>query len=115
MKFILGCQNPLGLESGVIRDESMTALPEAVQSGKEGYYARLNFEEAWCTPAGSGSTDVFTEKNYLEINFHTQMKISAIALQGWTQYSYGNYIRISYDLGGGMWLNYKKANKEKDV
>jgi len=100
------CHHALGLESGTIKNEQMLAPEDAVQSGKEGYYARLNNKNAWCTPKG-GSSSTFRPNVYLEIDLRKKYQISAIALQGLGSYSYGNYVKISYSWDD-MYLYYSK-------
>jgi len=100
------CHQPLGLESGDISDSRMTTPDGAVASGKEGKYARLNNWEAWCIPRLVSSDDVFRGDIYLEIDLMQERRITALALQGFGKYAYGDKIRIEYDIGENNFYEY---------
>ena len=110
---VLVCQNPLGLENKEISNSNIRTEEDAVSSGKEGYYARLNHKLAWCTPSATGTEAVFRENIYLEITLLQQTQITAIALQGWKNYGYGSKIRIKYD--AGILIYHKTMDGKKDV
>ena len=98
----LDCLQPLGMQSKKIKDSAIKTGQDAVASGKEGYYARLNNEKSWCIPNVPGHTGFGEFKNnmYVEVTFSGSHHISAMALQGEGDYSYGKYIRVSYDYAG---------------
>ena len=96
----------MGLNNKKILDSWMTTPPGAVTSGKEGKYARLNNNEAWCIPQLASSEDVFRDNIHLEINLGLQKQITALAVQGLDQYSPGKKIRLQYDLSEGIFLEY---------
>ena len=91
-----------------ISDSQLTTPEGAVTSGKEGKYARLNNNEAWCIPQLSSSEDVFRDNIYLEINLGVQKQITAIAIQGFERYGPGKKIRLLFNLGGGFFIPYEK-------
>ena len=101
-KLSLECLQPLGMQSKKIKDSAIKTGEDAVTSGKEGYYARLNNENSWCIPNIPDHTGPGEFKNnmYIEVTFSGSHQISAMALQGEGDYSYGNYIRVSYDYAG---------------
>ena len=76
------CNQPLGLEDGTIKNSQLTTPPGSTTGGKEGFYARLNNDEAWCIPQLKSSEDVFRDKVYLEIDLGEEKSIRALALQG---------------------------------
>ena len=76
------CNQPLGLEDGTIKNSQLTTPPGGTTGGKEGFYARLNNDEAWCIPQLKSSEDVFRDKVYLEIDLGEEKSIRALALQG---------------------------------
>ena len=84
----------------------MTTPNGAVTSGKEGKYARLNNNEAWCIPQLQAIDDVFRENVYLEIDLVQERSITALALQGLKRYGYGEKIRIQYDIGGNTFYEF---------
>ncbi|XP_066912509.1 discoidin domain-containing receptor 2-like isoform X2 [Clytia hemisphaerica] len=94
------CNQPLGLEDGSIKNSQLTTPSGGTTGGKEGFYARLNNDEAWCIPQLKSSEDVFRDKVYLEIDLGQEKSIRALALQGYKQYGYGDKIRFYYDMGG---------------
>ena len=49
--------------------------------------------------------DIFREGIHLDINLGQMKMITAIAVQGLDQYSPGRKIRLTYDLGGGIFLD----------
>ena len=100
------CSQALGLADRTkILDSSMITPDGAVVSGKEGHYARLNNNEAWCIPQLRIDEDIFREGIHLDINLGQMKMITAIAVQGLDQYSPGRKIRLTYDLGGGIFLD----------
>ena len=101
-KFSLECLQALGMQSKKIKDSAIKTGEDAVTSGKEGYYARLNNEKSWCIPNIPGYTGPgeFKSNMYIEVTFSGSHQISAMALQGEGDNSYGKYIRVSYDYAG---------------
>ena len=90
------------MQSKKIKDSAIKTGEDAVTSGKEGYYARLNNEKSWCIPNIPGYTGPgeFKSNMYIEVTFSGSHQISAMALQGEGDNSYGKYIRVSYDYAG---------------
>lgn len=114
--FFLECHQALGLEDNTIQKYQITTVPgvtAAVQSGKEGYYARLNNGEAWCIGTQAGE-DVFADGIYVQINLRKKTRITALALQGFREYSYGKHIKLSYKISG-MYFNYVPENGASSV
>ena len=103
------------MESKQIKDSAIRTGVGAVASGKEGYYARLHNDKAWCIPniigyIGSGE---FKGNIYIEVTFSGRYKVSAMALQGERQYSYGEFVRISYEYNGQFY--YHKIGSTEQV
>ena len=95
------------MESGEIKNSAIKTGEGAVLSGKEGYYARLHYDKAWCTPNIPGHTGPgeFKKNIYVEVTFSGRRQVSAMALQGERQYSYGEYIRILYEYNGQFYFH----------
>ena len=113
-KFSLECLKPLGMESREIKDSAIKTGDGAVIGGKEGYYARLNNNKAWCTPhifwlSGPGE---FRPNIYIEVTFSGRLQVAAMALQGQKSYSYGKSIRVSYEYNGEFYFH-KIGGKEQ--
>lgn len=110
----LDCLQPLGMQSKKIKDSAIKTGDGAVAGGKEGYYARLNNEKSWCIPNIPGHTGPgeFKDNMYIEVTFSGSHQISAMALQGDGDYSYGKYIKVLYDYAGYFHL-YKIDGKEE--
>ena len=105
-KFFLECLKPLGMESREIEDSAIKTGKDAVSGGKEGYYARLHNDKAWCIPniAGHSGPGEFKPNIYVEVTFSGRLQVSAMALQGKGSYSYGEYIRILYEYNGEFYF-----------
>ena len=113
-KIFLECLKPLGMESREIEDSAIKTGKDAVSGGKEGYYARLHNDKAWCIPniAGHSGPGEFKPNIYVEVTFSGRLQVSAMALQGKGSYSYGEYIRISYEYNGEFYFH-KIGGKEQ--
>ena len=90
------------MESKNIKDRAIKTGEDAMAGGTKGSYARLNNDKAWCIPSirnypGPGE---FKNNMYIEVTFSGSHQISAMGLQGKDGYSYGKYIRVSYDYKG---------------
>ena len=98
-KFPLECLKPLGMESREIKNSAIKTGDGAVISGKEGYYARLHNDKAWCTPNINeySSPGEFRPNIYIEVTFSGRLQVAAMALQGQKSYSYGKFIRVWYE------------------
>ena len=94
----LECPKPMGMQSKEIKDSAIKTGDGAVVGGKEGYYARLNNDTAWCVPniTGHAGCGEFNENMSVEVTFSSRFQVLAMALQGEGSYSYGEYIRILY-------------------
>lgn len=104
--FSIVCSQALGLaDKTKILDSQISTPSGAVVSGKEGKYARLNNDEAWCIPQLKTSEDIFRENIHLDVNLGLRKMITAIAVQGLTQYSPGKKIRLLFQFGG-IFLQY---------
>ena len=103
----LECLKPLGMESKEIKDSAIKTGDGAVVGGKEGYYARLYNDTAWCVPNIPGHTGPgeFKKNIYVQVTFSTRVQVSAMALQGEESYSYGEYIRILYEYNGEFYFH----------
>ena len=106
-KIFLECLKPLGMESREIEDSAIKTGKGAVSGGKEGYYARLHNDKAWCIPkiTGHSGPGEFRSNIYVEVTFPGHLQVSAMALQGKGSYSYGEYIRISYEYNGEFYFH----------
>ena len=114
MKLPLECLKPLGMESREIKNSAIKTGKDAVMSGKEGYYARLHNDKAWCTPnipsyTGPGE---FRKNIYVEVTFSGRLQVSAMALQGEGSYSYGESIRVSYEYNGQFYFHLIDGNNQ---
>ena len=103
----LECVKPLGIESKEIKNSAIKTGDYAVLAGMEGYYPRLRNDKAWCIPnilkyTGRGE---FRNNIFAEVTFSGRRQVSAMALQGYAMYSYGNYIRISYEYDGQFYFH----------
>ena len=66
--FFVECNQPLGMESGKIKDESISATDSHAASSSP-HHARLNSKSgagAWCHP----SIDRTTRNEYLQVNLY---------------------------------------------
>ena len=102
------------MESREIKNSAIKTGDGAVISGKEGYYARLHNDKAWCTPniidySGPGE---FRPNIYIEPTFSGRFQVAAMALQGEKSYSYGKSIRVSYEYNGEFYFH-KIGRKEQ--
>lgn len=105
--FLIVCSQALGLaDKTKILDSQISTPDGAVVSGKEGKYARLNNNEAWCIPQLKTSEDIFRDNIHVDINLGQIKMITAIAVQGLNQYSPGKKIRLLYDIGAGDFLDH---------
>ena len=95
------------MESKQIKDSAIKTGDGAVIGGKEGYYARLHNGNAWCIPnvVGHVGPGEFKDNIYIEVTFSGRSQVSAMALQGQGQYSYGEYVRISYEYNGQFYFH----------
>ena len=102
------------MESREIEDSAIKTGKDAVSGGKEGYYARLHNDKAWCIPNinGHSGPGEFRSNIYVEVTFSGRLQISAMALQGKGSYSYGEYVRISYEYNGEFYFH-KIGGKEQ--
>ena len=92
------------MENKDILDSQIFAPESAVANGREGINARLHNTDAWCSPVGTGSvSSVFRSDIYIKIDLKLALKITAIALQGFRSYSYGNALRIHFKAGQTMY------------
>ena len=112
----LECLKPLGMESKEITDSAIQTGDGAAVGGKEGYYARLYNDTAWCVPNIPGHTGPgeFRENIYVVVTFSSRLQVSAMALQGKGSYSYGEYIRILYEYQGEFYF-YKVGGTEEVI
>ena len=90
------------MESKKIKDSAIKTGEDGMASETKGSYARLNNDKAWCIPSIPSYTGPGEFKNnmYIEVTFSGSYQISAMGLQGKDVYSYGKYIRVSYDYQG---------------
>lgn len=112
----LECLKLLGMESKEIKDSAIQTGDGALVGGKEGYYARLYNDTAWCVPNIPGHTGPgeFRENIYVVVTFSSRLQVSAMALQGEGSYSYGEYIRILYKYQGEFYF-YKVGGTEEVI
>ena len=95
------CNNPLGMQSKSIPDESITSSSK-LDSDHEAFYGRLGGENAWCST-------IEDENPYIEITLDEEKAITEIVTQGsssdliWSK----NY-EIEY-LERGKWTSYNQV------
>lgn len=99
--FVDNCNNKLGMESGRIPDESITAS-SAKSDNHASSFARIDNDNAWC----SAPQD---ESPYLEILLDEQKLITAITTQGSpSDLSWARKYEVKY-LEKGKWKAYKEV------
>ena len=93
---IIACTNPLGMESGAIKDSQIAIGDNIDTRSKE--FLRYNHQEGWCTRIYP--TAWFNENGYIQVDLKVDYTVSAILLRrgGGTQkiYSYGKVIKIQW-------------------
>ncbi|XP_031575396.1 uncharacterized protein LOC116308982 [Actinia tenebrosa] len=98
------CEQPLGMENGQISNDSLTS-PDSKPDNPPGN-ARLNGPSAWC------GTDIY--KSYLEIDFKTLHRITAIAMQGNpTAAEYVKTYELFFRRESPEWEIYRQDGKSK--
>ena len=101
------CSQPLGMESGKIKNEQITASTSLMNY--EPFEGRLNFK------GGRGWYAAYNRKTeYLQIDFKRVVNITAVATQGKSnKIFYVKEYKLSLSDDGKTWKEYTETNKTK--
>ena len=99
----------IGISSGTIADNQMTASSEYMPSRYKAYYGRLHGTrgDGWCSRTGHSNYD------WLQIDFGRTVQVCGVATQGdvngdnWT-----TVFKLSFSTDGSTWKTYRD---EKNV
>ena len=98
------CGQSLGMEDSRIPDNSITA--SGSDTGTYPHYARLNGKRAWCSKH-------FDRTAYLQIEFGTRHRITAVATQGsYYDWMYTDRYEVRYRYGD-RYIGYKENRRTK--
>ena len=104
-----GCSVPLGMESGKIKDNQISA--KTSDSGWEPYEGRLNNDRAWC------SEDKEKGQEYFQVDLNRVRHVSEIGIQGvvhlFLKYFVKTY-KVKYSFDGRTWYWFKGWDSSAD-
>ncbi|XP_031575042.1 uncharacterized protein LOC116308701 [Actinia tenebrosa] len=94
------CDRALGMENGRIKDEQISASSKS--ANQHASRARLNSPKGW-------HAKEVTSKNYIQVRFHSNVNVTAIATQGDAVGSFVTAYVLSYSTDGDVWMDIKES------
>ncbi|KAI8514743.1 hypothetical protein Bbelb_073340 [Branchiostoma belcheri] len=106
------CMYPLGMESGAIPDDSITASSTWDDAGHEPYRGRLN----GVTGVGAWAAGTNTIGEWLQVDLGEMKTVTGTIIQG--RYNYDQWVtsyKLEYSVDGLSWITYASSDGSEEV